>query len=176
LHGGLSLAAETLLAEIGTPERARRVIGDRLRWGEQVPGLGHSLYPDGDPRAACLLGWLGRAAAGSERSIGPARRLDTHRDHHRPTERQRDTRARLAVVEAVVDAVRRRRLPAPNVDFALAGLAFVAGMTRGAAETVFAVGRIAGWLAHALEEYQRHTPIRPRALYTGPPPAPLPDA
>ncbi|HVD16007.1 MAG TPA: citrate synthase [Actinomycetota bacterium] len=148
LHGGLSLAAETLLAEIGTPERARRVIGDRLRWGEQVPGLGHSLYPDGDPRAACLLGWLGRAAAGSDR---------------------------LAVVAAVVDAVRRRRLPAPNVDFALAGLAFVAGMTRGAAETVFAVGRIAGWLAHALEEYQRRTPIRPRARYTGPPPTPLPD-
>jgi citrate synthase len=149
LHGGLSLAAETLLAEIGTPERARRVIGDRLRWGEQVPGLGHSLYPDGDPRAACLLAWLGRAAAGSEE---------------------------LSVVEAVVDAVRRRRLPAPNVDFALAALAFVAGMTRGAAETVFAVARIAGWLAHALEEYQRRTPIRPRALYTGPPPATLPDA
>jgi citrate synthase len=148
LHGGLSLAAETLLAEIGTPERARRVIGDRLRWGEQVPGLGHSLYPDGDPRATCLLGRLGRAAAGSDR---------------------------LAVVAAVVDAVRRRRLPAPNVDFALAALAFVAGMTRGAAETVFAVGRIAGWLAHALEEYQRRTPIRPRARYTGPPATPLPE-
>jgi citrate synthase len=49
-------------------------------------------------------------------------------------------------------------------------------MTRGAAETVFAVGRIAGWRAHAREEYQRRTPIRPRALYTGPTPAPLPDA
>jgi citrate synthase len=149
LHGGLSLAAETLLAEIGTPERARRVIGDRLRWGEQVPGLGHSLYPDGDPRATCLLGWLGRAAAGSDR---------------------------LAVVEAVVDAVGRRRLPAPNVDFALAALAYVAGMTRGAAETVFALGRTAGWLAHALEEYRRRTPVRPRATYTGPPATPLPAA
>ncbi len=148
LHGGVSLAAETLLAEIGTPERATRVIGDRLRWGEQVPGLGHSLYPDGDPRAACLLDSLGRAAAGSPR---------------------------LAVVEAVADAVARRRLPAPNVDFALAALAFVAGMTRGAAETVFAVARIAGWLAHALEEYERRTPIRPRALYTGPPARSLPD-
>jgi citrate synthase len=147
LHGGLSLAAETLLAEIGTPERATRVIGDRLRWGEQVPGLGHSLYPDGDPRAACLLDRLGRAAAGTRR---------------------------LEVVDAVADAVRRRRLPAPNVDFALAALAFVAGMTRGAAETVFAVARTAGWLAHALEEYERRTPIRPRAVYTGPPATQLP--
>ncbi|HEX6675158.1 MAG TPA: citrate/2-methylcitrate synthase [Actinomycetes bacterium] len=149
LHGGASLAAETLLAEIGTPERATRVIGDRLRWGEQVPGLGHSLYPDGDPRAASLLDRLGREATGSRR---------------------------LAVVEAVADAVERRRLPAPNVDFALAALAFVAGMTRGAAETVFAVARIAGWLAHALEEYERRTPLRPRALYTGPPARSLPDS
>ncbi len=164
LHGGLSLAAETLLAEIGTPERATRVIGDRLRWGEQVPGLGHSLYPDGDPRAACLLDRLGRAAAGGpggSRSEAVAPRW---------TEGSR----RLAVVEAVADAVGRRRLPAPNVDFALAALAFVAGMTRGAAETVFAVARIAGWLAHALEEYERRTPIRPRALYTGPPANQLP--
>jgi citrate synthase len=153
LHGGVSLAAETLLAEIGTPERATRVIGDRLRWGEQVPGLGHSLYPDGDPRAACLLDRLGAAVA------------------IRWTEGSR----RLAVVEAVADAVELRRLPAPNVDFALAALAFVAGMTRGAAETVFAVARIAGWLAHALEEYERRTPIRPRALYTGPPARSLPD-
>jgi citrate synthase len=159
LHGGLSLAAETLLAEIGTPERATRVIGDRLRWGEQVPGLGHSLYPDGDPRAACLLGLLGRAAAAQGRAAGRS---------------ATDLARRLAVVEAVVDAVGRRRLPAPNVDFALAALAFVAGMTRGAAETVFAVARTAGWLAHALEEYERRTPIRPRAVYTGPPATRLP--
>jgi citrate synthase len=41
---------------------------------------------------------------------------------------------------------------------------------------VFAVARIAGWLAHALEEYERRTPIRPRALYTGPPARSLPDS
>ncbi|HEY2958047.1 MAG TPA: citrate/2-methylcitrate synthase [Actinomycetota bacterium] len=153
LHGGVSLAVETLLAEIGTPERATRVIGDRLRWGEQVPGLGHSLYPAGDPRAACLLDLLRGAAAAQGRAAAP---------------RSTDAARRLGVVEAVADAARRRGLPAPNVDFALAALAFVAGMTRGAAETVFAVARTAGWLAHALEEYERRTPIRPRAVYTGP--------
>jgi citrate synthase len=35
---------------------------------------------------------------------------------------------------------------------------------------VFAVARTSGWLAHALEEYARRAPLRPRALYTGPPP------
>ena len=68
---------------------------------------------------------------------------------------------------------RRRALPAPNIDFALATLASVGGMIPGAGEAIFAVARAAGWLAHALEEYARHAPIRPRAVYTGP--AAMPD-
>jgi citrate synthase len=156
LHGGASLAAEALLAEIDRPgaarpaaasrrvrERAGRVLGERLRRGERLRGFGHPLYPDGDPRAAHLLARLRQAAAGSPR---------------------------MAVVDALVAATRRRGLPPPNVDLALAALGHVAGMTRGAGEAIFAVGRAAGWLAHALEEYERGTPIRLRAVYTGPPP------
>jgi citrate synthase len=41
-------------------------------------------------------------------------------------------------------------------------------MVPGAGEAIFAVARTAGWLAHALEEYARATPIRPRGIYTGP--------
>jgi len=74
------------------------------------------------------------------------------------------------VVEALLDATARRGLPEPNVDLALAALAHVAGMVRGAGEAIFAVARTAGWIAHALEEYDRNTPIRPRAVYTGPAP------
>ena len=48
-------------------------------------------------------------------------------------------------------------------------LAGVAGMIRGAGEAIFATGRTAGWLAHALEEYERNIPIRPRSVYTGRP-------
>jgi citrate synthase len=144
LHGGASLAVEALLAEIGRPGLAGRVLGERLRRGERLRGLGHPLYPDGDPRAAHLLARLRRAAGGSPR---------------------------LAVVEALLDATRRRGLPAPNVDLALAALGHVAEMTRGAGEAIFAVARVAGWLAHALEEYDRAIPIRLRAVYTGPPPS-----
>ena len=63
----------------------------------------------------------------------------------------------------------RRALPAPNIELALAVLASVAGMVPGAGEAVFAVARTAGWLAHALEEYARATPIRPRGVYIGHP-------
>jgi citrate synthase len=134
---------EGLLAEIERPEQAARAVGERLRRGERLWGIGHPLYPDGDPRAVFLLERLHRAADGW---------------------------SRLAVVDALLDATRHRGLPPPNVDLALAGLAHVAGMTRGAGEAIFAVARVAGWLAHALEEYRRDVPFRPRALYTGPSP------
>ena len=65
---------------------------------------------------------------------------------------------------------RRRSLPEPNVDFALATLASVAGMIPGAGEAIFAVARTAGWIAHALEEYAKNSPPRPRTVYTGPHP------
>ncbi|HYY77806.1 MAG TPA: citrate synthase [Actinomycetes bacterium] len=151
LHGGATLAMEGLLAEVGAPELAARAVGERLRRGERLRGIGHPLYPGGDPRAGVLLSLLRRAAAS-------------------PALAAPNLAARLAVVEAVLEATRRRGLPPPNVDFALAALAHVAGMTRGAAEAVFAVARAAGWLAHALEEYEGGRPFRPRAVYVGPPP------
>jgi citrate synthase len=140
LHGGASLGIEALLDEVDRPERAATVVGARLRRGERLRGFGHRLYPDGDPRAGFLLTRLRATAAGSPR---------------------------MAVVDALLEATTRRGLPEPNVDLALAALAHVTAMTRGAAEAIFAVARTAGWIAHALEEYDRNTPIRPRAVYTG---------
>ena len=140
LHGGASLGAEVLLASAAESADAPRVVGELLRRGERVPGLGHFVYQDGDPRAILLLSLIRKAAPDSDR---------------------------LAVAEAVLAEARRRALPAPNIEFALAVLATVAGMIPGAGEAVFAIARTAGWLAHALEEYARATPIRPRGVYTG---------
>jgi citrate synthase len=143
LHGGASLGIEALLAEIDLPDRAAGVVGGRLRRGERLHGFGHRLYPGGDPRARVLLDRLRATAAESPR---------------------------LATVEALLEATRRRSLPEPNVDLALAALAHITNMVRGAGEAIFAIARTAGWIAHALEEYDRNTPIRPRAIYTGPAP------
>jgi len=151
LHAGASLDIEALLAEARRPERGARAVGERLRRGERIRGFGHAVYQSGDPRAAFLLDRLREGAAAAP---GGA-----------PAER-------LAVAEAVLEAAANRRLAAPNVDFALATLASMAGMIPGAGEAIFVVARSAGWLAHALEEYERGRPIRPRASYTGPEPAP----
>jgi citrate synthase len=141
LHGGASLGAETMLAAARDAADAPRVVGELLRRGERVPGFGHFVYRGGDPRAGLLLAMV--------RSAVPAS-------------------PRLAVVDAVLAEMHRRSLPEPNIDFALAVLASCAGMIRGAGEVIFAVARTAGWLAHALEEYTARTPLRPRAVYTGP--------
>jgi citrate synthase len=142
LHGGASLGAEVLLASASGPADAPRVVGELLRRGERIPGLGHFVYQTGDPRAMLLLDLIRAAAPDSDR---------------------------LAVAEAVLAEAGRRALPAPNIELALAVLASVAGMVPGAGEAVFAVARTAGWLAHALEEYARATPIRPRGVYIGHP-------
>jgi citrate synthase len=60
---------------------------------------------------------------------------------------------------------------APTIDFALAAFARRTGLPRDAAFTLFALGRSAGWVAHALEAAAGGTLIRPRARYTGPSPA-----
>ena len=144
LHGGASLGAETLLAAASGPDDVPRVVGELLRRGERVPGFGHFVYRAGDPRAVLLFDLVRRAA---------------------PKSRQ------LAVAEAVLAEMRRKSLPEPNVDLAIATLARVAGMIRGSGEAIFAVARTAGWIAHALEAYAGPGPLRPRAVYTGRPPA-----
>ena len=141
LHGGASLGAETLLAAAAGPQDAPRVVGDMLRRGEKIPGFGHFVYRTADPRALVLLDLVRRAA---------------------PKSRQ------LAVADAILAEVRRRSLPEPNIDFAVATLARSVGMIRGAGEAIFAVARAAGWIAHALEAYESGVPLRPRAAYTGP--------
>jgi citrate synthase len=143
LHGGASLGAEALLAEVRDTASAGRVLGERLRRGERIPGFGHTVYTSGDRRATFLLDRI-RAAVGGH--------------------------PRLAAAEAVLAEAERRRLPKPNADFALATLVEIARMSRGAGEAIFAVSRSAGWLAHALEQYAVRAPLRPRAVYTGPEP------
>jgi citrate synthase len=142
LHGGASLGVETLIAAARGPQDVPRVVGELLRRGEKIPGFGHFVYRSGDPRAVVLLGLVRRAAPKS---------------------------GQLAVAEAVLAEVRRKSLPEPNIDFAVATLARVAGMVPGAGEAVFAVARTAGWIGHALEAYAGGGPLRPRAVYTGPP-------
>jgi citrate synthase len=85
-------------------------------------------------------------------------------------------RALLAVLRPppLFDAVRAAAEGATgqiaNVDFALTALTATLDLPADAAFLLFAIGRCAGWLAHALEQAQTGQLIRPRARYVGPAP------
>ncbi|HYD08850.1 MAG TPA: citrate/2-methylcitrate synthase, partial [Acidimicrobiales bacterium] len=70
-------------------------------------------------------------------------------------------------VDALAAAARRRHLPFRNVDLALASMGETFGMIPDAGELVRAVARTAGWLAHAVEEYERPHRYPTRITYVG---------
>lgn len=76
---------------------------------------------------------------------------------------------RQLVAEAVAAAENATGKPA-NIDMALAALTLQLDLPPDAPFVIFAAGRMAGWLAHAMEQCATRTPIRPRATYVGPAP------
>ncbi|WP_431041788.1 citrate/2-methylcitrate synthase [Streptomyces sp. P1-3] len=148
LHGGASGFAHRMLMD-AVERGGAAVVADHLRAGRRVPGLGHKLYPGEDPRAQALFTLLEEIPQAAE--------------------------ALRAAREIVATMARHVPLHA-NVDLALAVLSVAAGMPQEAGETVFAVARTAGWIAHALEEYgEQPLRMRPTGQYRGPrPPQPPP--
>jgi len=136
-HGGACERVEALVAEIGTPARAATVIEERTRRGDALPGFGHPLYPAGDPRAGSLL-----------RAAPPRRRAGR-------------------TLAALVARMKAARGELPNVDLGLVATALSLGLPPGSASAIFAVGRAAGWIAHALEQRSAGFVLRPRARYVG---------
>jgi citrate synthase len=142
-HGGASARAEALFHELGDME-PMPVLAARLARGDDIPGLGQPLYPQGDPRALAIIEALKQA---------------------RP-----DAGARAAVA-AVAAMELTGKLP--NVDFGLGATTTALGLPAGAALAIFLVARSVGWVAHAMEQYQSGVLIRPRARYSGRRPIPV---
>lgn len=141
-HGGSTERVGAFLREVGTPRHARTVIAERLRRGEIIPGFGHRLYPNGDPRAETLLAML--------------------REQPSPA---------LELADAIMTEAERLIDHKPNIDFALSILVQALNLPASSALVLFALGRTVGWIGHAIEQYETGQLIRPRARYTGNPPS-----
>lgn len=139
-HGGACDRIEALVEETRSPDRARLVLAERGRRGEAIPGFGHPLYPHGDPRALPLL----EAA----RALAPKRRS-------------------VQTLLALIRAMRAAHREPPAADAGLVALTLALGLPPGSAGGIFAVGRAAGWIAHALEQRRSSVLLRPRAQYVG---------
>lgn len=139
-HGGATSRVFALLDDARQARDVKRLVASRWKQGEDLPGFGHALYPDGDPRATELLAML------------RAQPVDA------------STVALLDKVIAAAETASGRR---PNVDFTLAALCMAYGLPAAPALSIFAASRLAGWLAHVLEQQSLGRLIRPRASYTG---------
>ncbi len=137
-HGGQSERVEALFREIGEEDQVRAVIASRLRRGAGIPGFGHKLYPDGDPRGKVLMADV--------TAVFPHK---------------------TALAQTVVDEVQQTIGQQPTIDFALVALARALDWPPGAPIALFALGRTVGWIGHALEQYSLNQLIRPRARYIG---------
>jgi citrate synthase len=135
LHGSASARVWAMFHDAAQPTGPSEAVAHALDTHGVHPGFGHPVYVDFDPRAVEILDLLHAAAGGSRQ---------------------------MTVVDTVLSTVQQRSGTYPNVDFALAALTFVAGMGPEAGEVVFTVGRLAGWIAHAIEEYDEQ-PLRYRA-------------
>ncbi len=145
LHGTASDATEALFRR---NEHRSEVTLEPLIAGRQeayssqtvgMPGVGHAVYKVDDPRATILM-----------RAVTAAM----------PTAKRR-------TVQAVIEAVRSRTSAPINVDMALGALVYGVGLAPGAGAAIFAVARMAGWLAQYAEESNYCLRYRPRAVYTG---------
>jgi citrate synthase len=151
LHGGAPGPVLDMLDAVGTAEEAETWLEAAMSRGEKLMGFGHRIYRVRDPRADVL-----KAAV---------RRL-----------KGRDNRIALAeAVEAAALNVLARHKPGrrldTNVEFYTALLLEAVGIPREGFTPFFAAGRVAGWVAHAMEQARTGRIIRPQSRYVGPVPA-----
>ncbi len=152
LHGGAPGPALEMVFAIGEPARAEAVIRAKLDRGERLMGFGHRVYRVRDPRAEVLARAAERFYAGEgDRALYDlARHVETtalRLLHERKPDRPIQT----------------------NVEFYTALLLHGLGMPVELFTPIFAVGRVAGWAAHCLEQLRDGRLIRPQSRYVGPP-------
>ena len=141
-HGGISEEVEMLFRDATEMADCRQLVATRLRSFGYVPGFGHQLYPDGDPRGQKLISLA--KTYGRPREVESAKRL--------------------------IQASHALTGEYPNLDFGLAVFARALSLSSEAPIAIFALGRTLGWIAHATEQYADDQLIRPRARYIGPNP------
>jgi len=146
LHGGAAEAVQKTVEEIGDPEKAIEFIRERIEAGDKVMGFGHRVYKTDDPRAKELRGVA--------RDLG----------HQRGNDRWFQI---LQEIEKAMEPYRPKGIY-PNVDFYAGAVYSLLGIPEEQFIPMFAVGRMPGWVANVLEQYEDNVLIRPLLEYTGP--------
>jgi citrate synthase len=161
-HGGANEDVLAMLREIAEPSLAEAFVEarigaraalskrDRANPKTRMPGFGHRVYKVDDARARVLRGMAKSMAEATGRG------------------------KLFEVAERLYDAMKARTSLPVNVDFFSAVVYDALGIPPDFCTSIFAVGRVAGWCAHIMEQYADNRLIRPRADYIGLPARALP--
>jgi len=147
LHGGASQAVIKMLREIKLLKERKEEsiddwVGGKFQDKEKIMGFGHRVYKAEDPRA-------------KELKIIAAE-LDEIKGNQW-----------TALGGELVEAVQKRKNLYPNVDFYTAAVYVNLGIPDDLFINIFVAGRIAGWVAHIMEQYKDNKVIRPIHEYIG---------
>src|SRR5881397_3046839 len=144
LHGGAGEAVMRTLMEIGEVANVDAFTAKALADKRRFMGMGHRVYKAGDPRAAILRGMAEEACRQSGQFTWYEMAVKLH--------------ARINDAKKLI----------PNVDFYSAPLFYSLNIPVDLFTPVIAAGRIAGWTANIIEQYDDNRLIRPRGDYIGP--------
>ena len=144
LHGGANADVMRMLQQVDASEKSpTEWVDDAIDRGERVPGFGHRVYQVKDPRAVVL----------QERSKALAEAAGETKWYEYSTEIE----GHLAETKGIQ----------PNVDFYSSSMYYVMGVPIDVYTPIFAISRMAGWLAHLFEQYENNRLIRPLGDYVG---------
>jgi len=146
LHGGANEEVVQMLREIGTPARVRPHLENKFRTKERIMGFGHRVYKVKDPRATILQGLCERLFR--ECGMSPLYEVA------------------LEVERVAADLLRGKGVY-PNVDFYSGIIYDKMGIEVEFFTPIFAMARVAGWLAHWFEQLQENKLFRPDQIYEG---------
>jgi citrate synthase len=147
LHGGATDGTMEMLDQVGSVDRVPEFVERGFEEKYKFPGFGHRVYVTRDPRAPVL-----REFARSLSTGDAAKGMPPYFD----------------IQERLVEEVNRRRQLPVNVDYYAATTYTYLGIPADLGTSIFAIGRMAGWCAHVMEQHADNRLIRPESEYTGP--------
>lgn len=143
LHGGANEQVMRMLEKVGSTEKVEPWLRGAIEKKEKIMGFGHRVYKDGDPRAKIL------------------------RDMSKEVTKKAGKPHLYEMSVKINDIMENEKGLLPNVDFYSASVYHCMGIPTDIFTPVFAVSRVAGWLAHVMEQMRNNRLIRPRSIYVG---------
>ncbi len=146
LHGGANEEVVLMLKQIGSPSNARTYLERQLKDKKKIMGFGHRVYKVKDPRATILQGLCERLFG----ECGSSPLYDVA----------------LELERAAQDVLGEKGIY-PNVDFYSGIIYDKMGLPVEYFTPIFAIARVAGWLAHWVEQLRENKLFRPGQIYEG---------